>query len=257
MFLDEYTSVCNAGKGKVKFLEENPAGYMISSVMAGMFISFGSFVAFYLGSILSGAGSPMTKAVQGFAFAAALSLVVMAGAELFTGNNMVLAAAAFDKAITWGQTAKTWVLCYLGNLIGSLLAVGIFQVTGIPKGDAGAYFATLAANKMALTPIQMLTRGILCNMLVCLAVWCGIKLKSESGKLIMIFWCIFVFLVCGFEHSIANMSIMAVGLLNAGDAAVSIGGYVMNLVIVTIGNMIGGVFFVAWPYRMMAKGGKK
>ena len=73
----------------------------------------------------------------------------------------------------------------------------------------------------------------------------------------MIFWCIFIFIVCGFEHSIANMSIMAVGLFNAGDAAVSIGGYVYNLLFVTIGNMIGGVLFVAWPYRMMAKGGKK
>ena len=257
MFLDEYTNVCNAAKGKVKFLEQNPVGYMVASVIAGMFIAFGGFVAFYLGSFFSAAGSPATKGVQGFAFAAALSLVVMAGAELFTGNNMVLGAAAFDKAITWGQTIKTWVFCYIGNLIGSLLGAGIFQLTGIPKGDAGQYFVTLAVNKMALTPLQMLTRGIFCNMLVCLAVWCGIKMKSESGKLIMIFWCIFIFIVCGFEHSIANMSIMAVGLFNAGDAAVSIGGYVYNLLFVTIGNMIGGVLFVAWPYRTMAKGGKK
>ena len=98
MFLDEYTNVCNAAKGKVKFLEQNPVGYMVASVIAGMFIAFGGFVAFYLGSFFSAAGSPATKGVQGFAFAAALSLVVMAGAELFTGNNMVLGAAAFDKA---------------------------------------------------------------------------------------------------------------------------------------------------------------
>ena len=91
-------------------------------------------------------------------------------------------------------------------------------------------------------------------MLVCLAVWCGTKMKSESGKLIMIFWCIYVFMICGFEHSVANMTVMAVGLLDPnGVAGISVGGYVHNLLWVTLGNMLGGIFFVAWPYYMIQK----
>ena len=79
----------------------------------------------------------------------------------------------------------------------------------------------------------------------------------EAAKLIMIFWCIFVFMICGFEHSIANMSVLAVGLMNAGDASVSIGGYIYNVGLVTLGNMIGGAIFVALPYYITAKEPKK
>ena len=110
---------------------------------------------------------------------------------------------------------------------------------------------------MSLGVGQILVRAILCNILVCLAVWCGFKLKSEAAKLIMIFWCIFVFMICGFEHSIANMSVLAVGLMNAGDASVSIGGYIYNVGLVTLGNMIGGAIFVALPYYITAKEPKK
>lgn len=253
MYQDEFANVCNAGKAKVSFMENNLFGYLTSSISAGLFIAFGSFVTFTLGTPLSAAGSPMLKAVQAFAFAAALSLVIMAGAELFTGNNLVLSSASFNGCLPWSKTLKAWAWCYLGNILGSLLGVVGFQLSGVPNGDVGAYFAKIAATKMALTPVQLIVRGIMCNILVCLAVWCGFKMKSEAGKLIMVFWCIFVFMICGFEHSVANMSIMAVGLLNAGDAAVSIGGYIYNLVLVTIGNMIGGVFFVAAPYHIMTK----
>lgn len=98
MFKDEYQAVCSAGAGKSNLLKTNPLGYVVSSLVAGMFISFGSFVAFVLGSIISaGDAASWTKAAQAFAFASALSLVVMAGAELFTGNNFVMSAAAFRK----------------------------------------------------------------------------------------------------------------------------------------------------------------
>ena len=179
MYFDEFNAVCNAAKGKINFMENNTFGYMVSSITAGLFIAFGSFVTFTLGTPLNAAGSPMLKAVQAFAFAAALSLVIMAGAELFTGNNMVLGSASFNGCIPWGKTVKAWILCYVGNILGSLLGVAGFQLTGVPKGDIGAYFAQVAAAKMSLTPVQLLVRGIFCNILVCLAVWCALKMKSE------------------------------------------------------------------------------
>lgn len=253
MFQDEFQAVCNAGKNKSNLLEKNPLGYFIAAMLAGAFVAFGAFVCFVAGTPFKLADSPATKLVMAFAFTAALSLVISAGAELFTGNVFVLTSSSLAKTISWGKTMKVWVVSYIGNLVGTLLVVGMFQLTGVTSGDVGAHFASAAATKMGLPPMQLLMRGILCNILVCLAVWCSIKLKSESAKLIMTFWCIFVFMICGFEHSVANMGILAVGLLNAGDAAVSIGGYFYNLILVTIANMIGGAIFLAVPYYLISK----
>lgn len=254
MFKDEFQAVCNAGAAKSNLLKKNPLGYFVSAMVAGMFISFGSFIAFTLGQLISaGESASWTKLAQGFAFAAALSLVVMAGAELFTGNNLVMTAASIRKSVSWADTVKLWVVCWIGNLVGSVLCVGAFQLTGIPTAGEGAvadYFIKISTGKVTLGPVELIFRAILCNILVCLAVWCGTKLKSESGKLIMIFWCIFVFMICGFEHSIANMSSIGVSLLTG---KVGIGPYLYNVVVVTLGNMVGGIVGVALPYHIISK----
>ena len=217
MFKDEYKALCNGGVGKVNLLKKNPLGYFVSAMVAGMFISFGSFVAFTLGAVINGSNlAALTKVMQALAFASALSLVVMAGAELFTGNNLVMSAASIRKAVTWADTVKLWIVCWIGNLVGSLISVVAFHFSGVDTGATGEYFISISTTKVGLEPFPLLIRAILCNILVCLAVWCATKMKSEAGKLIMIFWCIFVFMVCGFEHSIANMSILGVGVANGG-----------------------------------------
>lgn len=251
MFKEEFQAVCNGGAAKVHLMKTNPGGYFISSMMAGMFVSFGSFGSFVLGSVISaGDAASWTKTAQAFAFAAALSLVVMAGSELFTGNNFVVGSAALKKTVSWAETWKLWIFCWVGNLIGSLLSVAVFALTGIPSGVTGDYFTTIALGKVTLEPVPLLSRAVLCNILVCLAVWCGTKLKSESGKLIMIFWCIFVFMVCGFEHSIANMSIEGVALVNGG---ITLGQYVYSVLLATVGNLAGGFLFVAAPYYCISR----
>ncbi|MBR6473065.1 MAG: formate/nitrite transporter family protein, partial [Firmicutes bacterium] len=102
--------------------------------------------------------------------------------------------------------------------------------------------------------IPLLARGILCNTLVCLAVWCGFRAKSDAGKLIMIFWCLLAFFATGFEHSIANMTLLTLSLINnGGNEAISFGGYCYNLIVVTLGNMIGGILFVALPYSAASR----
>lgn len=257
MFKDEFMNVCNGAKGKLNLLNHNPLGYFISAVVAGIFIAFGGFVTFTIGGYLTASGETMTKVITSASFAAALSLVVMAGAELFTGNNFVMASASFAGEVKWADTIRLWCICYVGNLAGSLLAAFLFHFTGIPTGAVGEFFANTAAAKMGGSALNLFMKALFCNTLVCIAVWCGFKMKSESGKLIMIFWCIYVFMVCGFEHSIANMTAMAVGLLDPnGVAGITIAGYVHNLLWVTLGNMAGGIFFVAWPYYMVQKNKK-
>lgn len=251
MFKDEFQAVCNGGAAKMNLLKKNPVGYFVSAMVAGMFISLGGFAAFTLGYYVKMGGAvSFEKAAAAATFSAALSLVVMAGAELFTGNNFVMAAASMRKSVSWIDTIALWVVCWVGNFVGSLISVGIFKAAGCADGERGAYFAAIASGKVALEPIPLIAKAILCNILVCLGVWCAMKMKSESGKLIMIFWCVFMFMVCGFEHSIANMSIEGVALFN-GD--INAGSYFYSILLATLGNVIGGAFFLALPYHIISK----
>ena len=251
MFGEEIMAAANAAKGKYGLLKTNPGGYFLASMLAGVFIGFGVLLAFTAGGLLT--GNPFSKIVMGCTFGIALSLVVIAGAELFTGNNLVMTAGAARKTVSAGACFKVWGMSYLGNLAGSILLAVIFVACGLASGSTGEFISSAAETKMTLSPLALVCRGALCNMLVCLAVWCGFRCKSESAKLIMVFWCLLAFITTGFEHSIANMTLLTVSLLSpAADAAVSLGGEVYNLVFVTVGNMIGGIVFVALPYLGIA-----
>lgn len=252
MFQDDYKAVSNAALAKVKFLDKNPVGYLVASMMAGIYIAIGSIIMGFVSGCL--AGTPAQKLVAGIVFSVGLCFVTMAGAELFTGNNFVMTVGCLKKTVTWKQTLKLWVICYIGNLIGSVIAAGIFTLTGIPgSGPVGEFFSTAAANKMAGDPVQLFTKGILCNILVCIAIWCGTRIKSEGARIAMNFCCVGTFVTCGFEHSIANMTFLTIGLLNPQGAAVSLGGFFYNLGVVTLGNMVGGILFIAVPYYFITK----
>ena len=110
--------------------------------------------------------------------------------------------------------------------------------------------------KMSLPVSELFFRGLFCNILVCLAVWCSFRCKDDVSKLIMIFWCLFIFITCGFEHSVANMTLLTIALLAPGTSAVSVSGYIYNIGIVTLGNMVGGILFVAIPYYLISKNKK-
>ena len=255
MFYDDITAAANAAKAKYGLLKSNPLGYFLAAMLAGAFIGFGVLLAFTLGGQLG--GSPFTKLVMGCAFGIALSLVVMAGAELFTGNNLVMAVGAAKKTVPFGGCLKVWGMGYLGNLVGSIVLALLFVGCGLATGSVGEFISSGAATKASLPALDLVCRGILCNMLVCLAVWCSFRCKSESGKLIMVFWCLLAFITTGFEHSIANMTLLTVSLLSpSATAAVSLSGAVYNLVWVTVGNLIGGVLLVALPYLTIARKAK-
>ncbi|WP_252231828.1 formate/nitrite transporter family protein [Clostridium sp. ZBS15] len=253
MFCEEFNSVVVAAKAKVNLLKNNKLGYFISSMLAGAYVGMGIILIFTIGGLLSSAGSPFTKVIMGASFGVALSLVVMAGSELFTGNNFVMTAGSLSGEVTWSDTLKVWGLCFLGNLVGSIITGAMFYLTGLATGPVGEFIASTSAVKMSVPFLPLLMRGILCNILVCLAVWCSFRCKNEVAKLIMIFWCLFVFITAGFEHSVANMTLLTVGLLSPGAADVSVMGYLYNIIVVTLGNIIGGAIFLAVPYYLISK----
>jgi len=253
MFCEEFNSVIMAAKAKVNLLKTNKLGYFISSMLAGLYVGMGIMLIFSIGGLLGGSASPATKIVMGVSFGVALSLVIMAGSELFTGNNFIMTAASLKGEVKWTDTLNIWIVCFVGNLVGSIIAGFMFYCTGLSAGPVGEFIAKTSAAKMSIPFWPLLMRGVFCNILVCLATWCSFKLKSESAKLIMIFWCLFAFITSGFEHSVANMTLLTIGLLNPGAASVSIMGYVYNIGVVTLGNIIGGAVFLAIPYYIISK----
>ncbi|MDY3118678.1 MAG: formate/nitrite transporter family protein [Peptoniphilus sp.] len=249
MFHEEVERVAQTAAAKTRFLRENPAGYFLASILAGMFIGFGILLSFTISSM---GQFPLTKLVMGMSFGCALSFVVMAGGELFTGNNFVMATGFLKKTVKAADVIKLWIVCYVGNWIGGILLAWVFSHTGLVTDSLAAAVASTATAKVSAPFFALLLRGVLCNMLVCLAVWCSMKMTSESGKLIMIFWALVVFFTAGFEHSIANMTLLSLHFMQP-STTMTLALYLYNILTVTLGNMIGGIFLVAVPYWTMGR----
>ncbi|MGI9383512.1 MAG: formate/nitrite transporter family protein, partial [Methyloligellaceae bacterium] len=214
-------------------------------LLAGIFIGFGGalYTLVVTGSTL---GFGPAKLVGGIAFSLGLVLVVVGGAELFTGNTLIVMAWA-DRDVSTMALLRNWAVSYVANGAGAvLLAVAVFHSGILASGDMKATAVAIAEGKMRLAADQAFIRGILCNMLVCLAVWLSFAAHSVSGKILAIIFPITAFVALGFEHSIANLYLIPVGLLAGaqGDLLAFVG----NLVPVTLGNIVGGAGGVAVVY---------
>ncbi|MBL6932019.1 MAG: formate/nitrite transporter family protein [Rhodospirillales bacterium] len=217
-------------------------------VMAGVFIAFGA-VFFTVTITNSGLGLGPNRLLGGIVFSLGLILVVIGGAELFTGNNLIAMAWA-DKKVTTGQILKNWVVVYIANLIGAVAMAVIIHLAGTMEMAGGAPAQTanaIAIGKVNLSFGEAFFRGILCNTLVCLAVWMSYAAHRVSGKILAIIFPVAAFVALGFEHSVANMYFLAIAMLQ-GAEGVTLAGAMANLIPVTIGNIIGGSVFVALVY---------
>ncbi|NQV56166.1 MAG: formate/nitrite transporter family protein, partial [Rhodospirillales bacterium] len=183
--------------------------------------------------------------------------VVVGGGELFTGNNLVVMAWA-DKQTTTKKLLRNWVLVYFGNFVGAAAMAVMIHLSGVFAAADGAVAGAairIAEAKIALPFMEAFFRGILCNALVCLAVWLCFAAHSVSGKILSIIFPISAFVALGFEHSVANMYFIPVGYLLGADG-VTIGSFAANLVPVTLGNIVGGSAFVALVYWVIYLRGK-
>lgn len=253
MFSEEINKLSGAAVKKANLLTESKSKYLVASALAGMFVGFGIILIFTIGGLLGAVNSPATKIAMGVSFGIALSLVLAAGSELFTGNNMIMPIGALEKKVKWSSVWNIWVFSYIGNVLGSVVVAALFVASGLWRGTTAEFVLKTATAKMTAPYMELFVRGILCNILVCLAVWCFFKLKDEAAKLIMVFWCLFAFITSGFEHSVANMTLLSIALMIPHKAAVSLGGFVYNLTAVTLGNIVGGMFFVGIAYWYVSK----
>ncbi|MDQ7843178.1 MAG: formate/nitrite transporter family protein [Armatimonadota bacterium] len=219
------------------------------AVLAGAFIALG---ALFFTVVITGPslGFGITRFFGGLSFSMGLVLVVVAGAELFTGNNL-LAMAWASGLIGMREVARNWVISYAGNAVGALgtvLLVVWGNIGALGGGAVGDTAVQIARTKVELTLAEAFARGILCNALVCLAVWLTLGGRSVTDKVLGIVFPIAAFVTVGFEHSIANWFFLPFGLAQDTSGAVSLIGAARNLIAVTAGNIVGGTVLVAGVY---------
>jgi len=222
---------------------------LVLAVLAGAFVSLGALF-FTVAVTESGLGFGPTRLLGGVSFCLGLILVVAAGAELFTGNNLIAMAWA-SRLIGTREVLRNWLLVYVGNVLGCLgtvLLVVWADIAGLGNGAVGETAVRIARTKADLSFAEALARGILCNALVCLAVWLAIGARSVADKILAILFPITAFVVMGFEHSIANWFFLPFGVAVDAHGAVSIAGGGRNIVAATAGNVVGGTLLVAGVY---------
>lgn len=233
--------------------------------LAGGFIGLGALY-FALVASDSQLSFGMTRVLGGVVFSLGLILVVVGGAELFTGNNLLVMAWA-DGKITTAEMLRNWVLVYASNAVGAIgLAVVVYlsNHAGMNQGAVGVSYVKIAAAKTALPFWDAFFKGVLCNLLVCLAVWMALAGRSVTDKVFAIIFPISAFVAAGFEHCVANMYFIPLGIFLKGTAAVATnintvsldwGGFASNLIPVTLGNVFGGSVMVALVYYLIYRRG--
>lgn len=229
------------------------ASALVLAVMAGAFISLG---ATFMLVVKSDATLPFaaTQLLGGFSFTLGLFLVLAAGAELFTGNCLMVMGPLSGR-FSWGRLLSSWLVVLAGNLAGALLASAVMLAAGVASANGGALgeaAVAVAEGKVALGWGVAFARGVLCNMLVCLAVWVGHSASSVTDKFFSALLPVMGFMAAGFEHCVANMFFLPYAMMlqatGAASGSVDLAGVLSNLSAATLGNLVGGVVLVGASY---------
>lgn len=232
---------------------------LLLGFLAGAYIGFGAMLSIVATQgVADHLGSGFARIIAGSVFSLGLVLVVIAGAELFTGNCLMVLAVLSGKVSVKGLL-RNWILVYLANFAGSLFLVALVYYSGLWKGqEMSQAIVGIAASKVNMTFPEAFCRGIGCNWLVCLAIWLSLAGEKPISKIAAILFPIMAFVALGFEHSIANMFFIPLGLVvkDGPIANLSWGGFLLrNLVPVSLGNIVGGGIFVGGIYYLILKNG--
>jgi nitrite transporter NirC len=254
LYTETIQTLAGQAAAKLDAQRRSLLGHLVRSMLAGMYVGASIVLIFTIGGSLAASAPGLVRLVMGVCFGGALTIVVFAGSELFTGSNLVLTLGVLARKASLRDLASNWLWTWIGNLLGAVLIAfmvvraGLFDESTPALAPINAFVLKVAETKMNLPWEQLLWRAILANWLVCLGVWMAARIKSESARILMIWWCMFTFITSGFEHSIANMCGLMLGLLLPHGEAITWHGYAYNLGLATLGNVIGGALFVAGAY---------
>ena len=252
MYLETVDQFANAAAAKTAFLKRSPGGFFVSAMMAGAFVGLGIILIVSLGSDVDPAYRSL---IMGATFGIALILVVFAGSDLFTGHTMFMTHGVLRKRVTLGDLGTAWTMSWIGNLAGcaALALLFVWGGGGAVLHSKSQWLMTAAAAKESAPVLSLVARATLCNWLVCLALWTSARTTNDAAKCIMIWFCLFAFVGSGYEHSVANMTLLLIALLGEHPDTVTWTGLAYNLFWVTIGNIIAGAGIMGVGYWYMSR----
>jgi nitrite transporter NirC len=252
VYTEAVQTLAGQAVAKLEAQRRSLVSHLVRSALAGMYVGAAIVLIFTIGGSLAKESPGAVRLAMGVCFGGALTIVIFAGSELFTGSNLVLALGVLCRKASGRDLLSNWVWTWVGNLIGSVLVAVMVVRAGLLDesnfGPINGFVQKVVATKMNLPWEQLLWRAILANWFVCLAVWMAARIKSETARLLMIWWCMFTFITSGYEHSVANMCGLLLGLLIPHGETITWGGYGYNLALATLGNIIGGALFVGGLY---------
>ncbi len=249
MYTDTVKALGEQAAAKLGAQRRSLVGHLVRSMLAGMYVGAAIVLIFTVGGSLSKEAPAAVRLLMGVCFGGALTMVIFAGSELFTGSNLVLTLGVLTGKASVRDLADNWIWTWIGNLLGSvLLAVVVVRAGLFDAEPIRSFVLGLVEKKMNLPPEQLFWRAVLANWLVCLGVWMAARVKSEVARILLIWWCMFTFITSGYEHSIANMCGLLIGVLVPHSEAITWSGYAYNLGLATLGNIVGGAVFVAGLY---------
>ncbi|MEZ8801221.1 formate/nitrite transporter family protein [Vibrio splendidus] len=236
---------------KLNVFAQRPAAIWVGGMLAGAYVGIGIILIMMLGNDVP---PEFRTLVMGATFAIALMLVMFAGAELFTGYTMYTTFGVLRKRMTISSAVRLCAAIWLGNLLRAVLLALMYKLGGgVLTKSADTVLQLIAHKKMNASAVQLFFNGVLCNWLVCLAIWMAARMNSDAAKCVGIFWCLFGFIASGYEHSVANMTVFSLALVGPEVEGINFVGAGFNLLWVTLGNTVSGVLFVGMSYWYMSK----
>lgn len=251
MFESTIVHFAEVARDKASAMRRSPTGFAVASMMGGAYIGIAMILAL---SVAAGLPAGVRPLAMGGVFGVGLILTVFAGAELFTGYVMYVGFGVARATVTWSEALAMLVTVWIGNALGAITLAGVFAA-----GGGGSVFAAGAdmlhgyvAHKVEADWLALVARAALCNWLVCLAIWTAARVTGDAAKCMVLAWTLMAFVAAGFEHSVANMTALSLGLL-VPSASIDASGALRNLVLVTGGNLLGGAVFVVLGYLRAAR----
>ena len=222
--------------------------YLLSAMFAGAYVGIAVVLLVSVTAPIAASGSGFAKIVGASVFGIALTLVVFAGGELFTGNAMVMLQGWWSRLVRPREVGVVWALSLFGNIVGSLIFALVVHASGVMAGPGEKLIATMTAAKDAAAGPQLFWRAVLCNALVCLALWMAARAVTDGAKLAVLWWALLAFIGSGFEHSIANATLFGLGAL---EGSVGWSALARNLAWTVPGNIVGGGIVIGVGYAWL------
>lgn len=241
--------LCKLGKVKYNIMKTDPIRFFVRSFMAGAYLGAAAILSYTLGAMLQNHGV-VAKIAVAATFGIGLVAIVYLGAELFTGNCFVTIMPVLNKELKIKDIIPMWIVCYLGNFVGIALICFLFVKSGAQEKVLIPYLQTLMQSKLSFDVLQLFIKGILCNFIVCIAAYAGIKIKDETARLIVIMVFVMAFVLPGFEHCVANMGIFTMGITQLGST-MDWSMVPLHMLVSTLGNIVGGSVVLAIPVYIM------